>query len=55
MLLVMLAAVYRKDYEDRRRQEQGITKAKSEGKHKGRKSNLKRYENIQALWFFSIC
>lgn len=37
MMLDMLAAIARKDYEDRRRrQEQGIATAKQEGKYKGR-------------------
>ena len=37
MMLDMLAAVARKDYEDRRRrQNQGIKKARSEGKYQGR-------------------
>ena len=50
MMLDMLAAVARKDYEDRRRrQEEGIAKAKREGKYKGRTANPKRNENIAAL------
>jgi DNA invertase Pin-like site-specific DNA recombinase len=37
MLLDMLAAVARKDYDDRRRrQAQGQAKAKAEGRYKGR-------------------
>ena len=37
MLLDMLAAVARKDYEaQRKRQKQGIERAKKEGKYKGR-------------------
>jgi DNA invertase Pin-like site-specific DNA recombinase len=41
MLLDMLAAVARKDYEDRRRcQAEGIRKAKGEGKFKGRQENV---------------
>lgn len=37
MLLDMLAAIARKDYEDRRRrQAQGIAKAKTEGRYRGR-------------------
>ena len=40
MMLDMLAAVARKDYEDRRRrQEEGIAKAKREGKYRGRRVN----------------
>ena len=40
MLLDMLAAVARRDYEQRQeRQKQGIEKAKKDGKYKGRKPN----------------
>ncbi len=43
MLLDMLAAIARKDYTDRRRrQSQGIAKAKEEGRYKGRKENSSR-------------
>lgn len=50
MMLDMLAAVARKDYEDRRRrQSQGIEKARSEGKYKGRQINKKLHENIEVL------
>ena len=43
MLLDVLAAVARKDYEDRRRrQTQGIAKAKSAGKYAGRPEDTKR-------------
>jgi DNA invertase Pin-like site-specific DNA recombinase len=43
MLLDMLAAVARKDYEDRRRrQAQGQAKAKSEGRYKGRPEDVER-------------
>jgi len=50
MMLDMLAAVARKDYEDRRRrQAEGITKAKREGKYKGRQTNTALHENIAAL------
>ncbi len=43
MLLDMLAAIARKDYEDRRRrQAQGIKKAKAEGKYKGRPEDADR-------------
>ena len=46
----MLAAVARKDYEDRRRrQSEGIAKAKASGKYKGRNVNPKLHENIEAL------
>jgi DNA invertase Pin-like site-specific DNA recombinase len=43
MLLDMLAAVARKDYDDRRRrQAQGQAKAKLEGKYKGRPEDTER-------------
>jgi len=43
MMLDMLAAIARKDYEDRRRrQAQGIAKAKDEGKYAGRPEDAKR-------------
>lgn len=50
MMLDTLAAVARKDYEDRRfRQMQGISRAKSEGKYSGRKKNTKLREQIRLL------
>ncbi|EKN3891428.1 TPA: recombinase family protein [Yersinia enterocolitica] len=50
MMLDMLAAVARRDYEQRReRQKQGITRAKSEGKFKGRQPNQARYDAINKL------
>lgn len=50
MLLDMLAAVARRDYEQRReRQRQGIAKAKAEGKYQGRKINQSRYDAINRL------
>ena len=50
MMLDMLAAVARKDYEDRRRRQiEGICKAKESGKYKGRKINKGLHENILAL------
>lgn len=49
MMLDVLAAVARKDYDDRRRRtEQGIEKAKAEGKYKGRKANEDRNHAILA-------
>ncbi|PDS61399.1 resolvase [Rhizobium anhuiense] len=43
MMLDMLAAIARKDYEDRRRrQAQGIVKAKAEGAYKGRPEDVGR-------------
>ena len=50
MLLEVLAATARKDYEDRRRrQAQGITKAKDAGKFKGRAENIERNAGIAAM------
>lgn len=50
MMIDMLAAVSRRDYEQRReRQAQGIAKARSEGKFVGRKKNLKLYDSIMKL------
>ncbi|MBD9371348.1 recombinase family protein [Rhizobium sp. ARZ01] len=47
MMLDMLAAIARKDYEDRRRrQAQGIAKAKIEGVYKGRPEDTERNEAI---------
>lgn len=50
MMLDMLAAFARKDYDDRRRrQAQGIDKAKKAGKYKGRPANKERNESIRKL------
>jgi DNA invertase Pin-like site-specific DNA recombinase len=50
MLLDMLGAIARKDYDDRRRrQAQGIEKAQTEGKFKGRQPDLERHERIRKL------
>jgi hypothetical protein len=47
MMLDMLAAVARKDYEDRRRrQAQGQQRAKEEGRYKGRREDARRNEGI---------
>lgn len=49
MMLDMLAAVARKDYEDRRRrQKEGIAKAIKAGKYKGRPIDKKLRSNIEA-------
>lgn len=49
MMLEMLAAFARKDYEDRRRhQAQGIAKAKAEGRLKGRPEDTSRNASIVA-------
>jgi len=50
MMLDMLAAIARKDYEDRRRrQKQGISKAKEAGKYRGRPADKKRNQRIIEL------
>lgn len=50
MMLDMLAAIARKDYEDRRRrQAQGIAKAKTEGVYKGRPEDAERNEAIMQM------
>ena len=50
MLLDMLAAVARKDYDDRRRrQAQGQAKAKAEGLYKGRPEDTGRNEGIAGM------
>jgi DNA invertase Pin-like site-specific DNA recombinase len=50
MLLDMLAAVARKDYEDRRRrQAQGQAKAKAEGRYRGRPEDAARNEGIARM------
>jgi DNA invertase Pin-like site-specific DNA recombinase len=50
MLLDMLAAVARKDYDDRRRrQAQGQAKAKAEGRYKGRPADTVRNDGIASM------
>ncbi|MFM0062941.1 recombinase family protein [Paraburkholderia aspalathi] len=50
MLLDMLAAVARKDYEDRRRrQDQGIAKAKAQGRYAGRALDTEKRADIRAM------
>lgn len=50
MMLDMLAAVARKDYEDRRRRQfEGQAKAKAEGKYKGRQLDEKKQSVIISL------
>jgi DNA invertase Pin-like site-specific DNA recombinase len=50
MLLDMLAAVARKDYDDRRRrQAQGQAKAKAEGRYKGRPEDVERNASIAKM------
>jgi DNA invertase Pin-like site-specific DNA recombinase len=50
MMLDMLAAIARKDYEDRRRRaQQGIERAKAEGKYRGRPEDVQRNAKILKL------
>ena len=50
MLIDMLAAIARRDYDQRRqRQKQGIVKALAQGKYSGRKANIDRYNAINRL------
>ena len=50
MLLDMLAAVARKDYEDRRRrQAQGVAKAKAKGVYRGRPEDIDRNNGISGM------
>lgn len=50
MMLDMLAAVARKDYDDRRRrQAQGIAKAKLDGAYRGRPENVARNDGIASM------
>ncbi|TMX36612.1 recombinase family protein [Vibrio sp. Hep-1b-8] len=50
MMMDMLAAIARKDYKDRRRrQAEGINKAKGEGKYRGRQADLDLHEKIYQL------
>ena len=50
MMLDILAAVARKDFEDRRRrQAQGVKRAKAEGKYKGRPDDLVLQSKIEEL------
>ena len=50
LMLDMLAAVARKDYQDRRRrQKDGIAKAKGQGGYKGRRENKELQEKIEWL------
>jgi len=50
MMLDMLAAIARKDYEDRRRrQREGVNKARQEGKYAGRQPDAAKHELIRTL------
>lgn len=50
MMLDMLAAIARKDYDDRRkRQAQGVKRAQEAGKYRGRPVNKKLHKDIEGL------
>jgi len=50
LMLDMLAAIARKDYEDRRRrQKEGIVKAKSEGRYPGRPVDIELQQKIEGM------
>jgi DNA invertase Pin-like site-specific DNA recombinase len=49
MMLDMLAVIARKDYERRRRQLQGIAKAKADGIYNGHPQDIERNANIANL------
>ena len=50
IMLDMLAAIARKDYEDRlNRQMQGIVRAKAEGKYPGRKKDIEKRKIIASV------
>ncbi len=50
LMLDMLAAIARKDYVDRRRrQKEGIVKAKSEGRYPGRPSDTELHQKIECM------
>ena len=50
LMLDMLAAVARKDYQDRRRrQTEGIVKAKGQGLYKGRRENAELHKKVKLL------
>ncbi|EEJ8658683.1 recombinase family protein [Salmonella enterica] len=50
MMLDMLAAIARKDYQDRRRrQREGVDKARQEGKYAGRQPDVAKHELIRTL------
>ena len=50
MMLDMLAAIARKDYDDRRRRQmQGIAKAKTDGKYRGRPEDKQRNTAIMNM------
>jgi len=55
MMIDMLAAIARKDYDDRRRrQKQGIEKARANGLYKGRQDNIELQSKIEKLLISGI-
>jgi len=50
LMLDMLAAIARKDYEDRRRrQKEGIVKARSEGRYRGRPIDIELQQKVEGM------
>ena len=50
LMLDMLAAIARKDYEDRRRrQKEGIIKARSEGRYRGRQIDIELQQKVEGM------
>ena len=50
LMLDMLAAIARKDYQDRkRRQTEGIAKAKTQGLYKGRREDAELHKKVKLL------
>ena len=50
LMLDMLAAIARKDYEDRRRrQKEGIIKARSEGRYRGRPIDIELQQKVEGM------
>lgn len=49
-MLDILAAIARKDYEDRRiRQKEGITKARSESRYRGRSIDIEVQQKVEGM------
>lgn len=50
LMLDILAAIARKDYEDRRiRQKEGITKARSESRYRGRSIDIEVQQKVEGM------
>jgi len=55
MMIEMIAAIARKDYEQRRdRQAQGIEKAKGEGRYRGRLIDQRQHHRVEGLLSFGL-